>query len=196
MTIPQPSVKRSGRKPATKLEFCDPSASRSTSLPAESAHRNETTASIIDSSMCWPPASHGPGVQRGGDRLRGVERGDLVGRRLAQEHRACRRRDRIGSPRGRRRPGSRCRRRCGSRYGPVDAEPGERRVDDVGVDLADVVVAEARACPSRPGRKFWISTSVSATSRRTMSTPGRRRGYRPRSSASRGCTRDTGRSCR
>ena len=53
--MPQPSVKRIGRKPATKLESCEPSASSSTSLAAESAHRNETTASIIESSMCWPP---------------------------------------------------------------------------------------------------------------------------------------------
>ena len=34
---------------------CEPSPSSSTSLPAASTHRNDTTASSIDSSTCWPP---------------------------------------------------------------------------------------------------------------------------------------------
>ena len=52
VTIPQPSSKRMGWKPATNDEFWEPSVSSSTSLPAESAHRNDTTASAIDSSTC------------------------------------------------------------------------------------------------------------------------------------------------
>ena len=55
VTMPQPSENRIGRKPATKLECWVPSDSSSTSLAAESAQRNETTASIIESSTCWPP---------------------------------------------------------------------------------------------------------------------------------------------
>ena len=56
VTAPQPSANRIGSKPATTLEGMDPSDSSSTSLPAESAHRNETAASAIESSTCCPPA--------------------------------------------------------------------------------------------------------------------------------------------
>ena len=51
------------------------------------------------------------------------------------------------------------------------AEPGERHVDDVGVDRANVVVAEPELGPSRRAGSSGSSTSASAASRRTMSTP-------------------------
>ena len=125
-----------------------PSASSSTSLPAESAHRNDTTASIIDSSTCWPPCAALAGEQRGGDRLRRVQRRHLVGRGLAQEHRdAVVGIGLVGGEAAVRLDHGVVRAAIAVRADR--AEPGERHVDDVGVDRRARRRSRARACPSR-----------------------------------------------
>ena len=90
-----------------------------------------------------------PREQRRGDRLRRVERGDLVGRGLAQEHRHAAvgrvglvdREPAVGLDHGVVRAAVAVR-----ALGP---EPGERRVDDVGVQRAAPRRSRARASPSR-----------------------------------------------
>ena len=153
VTMPQPSAKRIGRKPATKLECCVPSDVEQHLVagrvgPEERHDRVEHRQ--LEVLAAAPPL---PGEQRGGDGLAGVQRGHLVGRGLAQEHAARRRRGRPGSRRTRRRPGSRCRRRCG-RGRARRAEAGERHVDDVGVDGRARRRSRARARSITPGRKF------------------------------------------
>ena len=63
VTMPHPSRKRIGGKPATKLDRIDPSESSSTSLPAESAQRNETHGvghrqlEVLAAGARWPGRS-------------------------------------------------------------------------------------------------------------------------------------------
>ena len=104
-----------------------PSASCSTSLPAASAQRNDTTASSIASCTCVPAARAFAREERGGDRLRGVQRGDLVGRGLVEEARLAGRRRRPGSRRSRRTPGSPCRTRPCPRTGRPARSPRATR---------------------------------------------------------------------
>ncbi len=142
--MPQPSRKWNGRKFDTKLDGCERSASCSTSLPAASAHKNDTTASSIVSCTCAPCARAFAGEQRGGDRLGGIQRGDLVGDGLVEEVRLARLC--VGLVRGEAAVGLDHRVvRALARVRTGRAEAGERRVDDALVDGSHVVVADAES---------------------------------------------------
>ena len=193
-TMPQPSRKRMGWKPALKLDAIVPSDSSRTSLPADSAHRNDTTASAMPISRCWPPRPDGPGVEGGGDGLAGVEGADLVGPVLAQE--GGRSAVGVGLV-GREAAVGLDGRVVGAAVavGPDRAVPGDRGVDDIGVDGPHGVVAEARGGRSRRGGSSGRRRRPRPPVAARWPGPPRCRG-RPRCSASLGCTPGRRRSCR
>ena len=144
--------------------------SSSTSLPAESAQRNDTTASVIDSSRCWPPA---PFARANSAAVIAW----LAYSAVTLSAAVCRRNTGTpvvgiglvgGEP------------AVGLDHGVVGAavavrtlgaEPGERRVDDVGVDGPDVVVAEAEPVHHARAGSSGSPRRTSAASRSTISTP-------------------------
>ena len=126
------------------------------------------------------------GEQRGGDGLRGGERGDLVGRGLAEEHRdAVGRIGLVGAE-----PAVGLDHRVVGRLAGVRAdraEPGQRHVDEVVVTGAQVVVAEAVAVEGAGPEVLHEHVGVLRESAHDVAAlVGAAR--RPRCSASRGCT--------
>ena len=181
---------RIGSKPATRLDGMLPSASISTSLPAASTHRNDTTASSIDSSTCWPPAPRSranSAAVMAWTAVSAVTLSAAVWRRKTGRA--------VGSGLGVGQPG------VGLDHGVVGrlagvgtgrAEARERHVDELGV-----APPAGRRSRGRPGRPRPAGSSGSAR-RPAPRGAARRRprracGCRPRSTACPGCSSRTAR---
>ena len=168
--------------------------SSSTSLAAESAQRNDTTASIIDSSRCWPPrpfARANSAAVIACDAYSAVTLSAAVWRRNTGTPSAGSAWLAASPPYAWITVSYALR----SRYGPTAPKPDSDTYTTSGLTAREVVVAEAElvhhAGPEVLDHHVGLAPRAGARCRRRPACAGR-----PRSTACRGCRRGTASSCR